>query len=318
MSNKSLPLIDHVSDLWVFVRVVETQNFTRAAELLGLSRSAIGKSIVRLESRLQTRLLHRTTRQVSVSDEGAVFYQHALRILAEVADAEAVLLQRQLSPNGRLRLAVPATFGRLQVLPIVTAYLAKYPEVSVEVIFADRYHDLIGEGIDVAVRIGGEVDSGLRQRVLAPHRLVTCASPAYLAQYGAPQTPADLAQHEAIVYMHSGRAVAWRFDQAGSDATVAVQGRLRLDSVEAMQAAAESGLGVIQAGAYLVAGAVQAGHLVPILEGHAAIGAPVCAVYPSRHHLTPKVRCFIDMLVTAWQPQPPWLMAPMRAQKSEA
>ncbi|MBP6861169.1 MAG: LysR family transcriptional regulator [Neisseriaceae bacterium] len=305
MDNERQPLIDQIGDLWVFVRVVETRNFTRAAELLGLSRSAIGKSIARLEARLGTRLLHRTTRQVSVSDEGAVFYQHAQRILTEVADAEAVLSQRQLAPTGHLRLAVPTTFGRLHVMPIVMAYMAAYPEVTVEVVFTDRYQDLIGEGIDVAIRIGAEVDSGLLRRVLAPHRLVTCAAPAYWAKHGQPGSLAALAKHEAIVYVHSGRAVPWRF-AVQPPVPMPMQGRLRLDSVEAMQDAAEAGLGVIQVGAYLVAEAFRSGRLVPVLAEHDDTASPVYAVYPSRQHLAPKVRCLLAMLAEAWQPQPPW------------
>lgn len=306
MANKRKPKIEQISDLLVFVRVAETRNFTRAAELLGLSRSAIGKSIVRLEARLGTRLLQRTTRQVSVSDEGAVFYEHAQRILAEVADAEAILSQRQLAPSGHVRLAVPTTFGRLHVMPIIKTYLATYPEVTAEVIFADRYHDLIGEGIDLAIRIGGEEDSGLLRRVLAPHQLITCAAPDYLAKHGQPHKPEDLVHFEAIQYIHSGRAVAWRFDAKDHLNVIPVTGRLQLDHVEAMQDAAEAGLGMMQAGAYLVAEALREGRLISVLDEYADVSSPVYAVYPSRQHMVPKVRCLIDCFVDAWQPQPPW------------
>lgn len=306
MVNKRQLMIDHVGDVLVFVRVVESQNFTRAAEVLGLSRSAVGKSMQRLEARLGTRLVHRTTRQVSLSEEDEVFYQYALRILAEVAAAEAALSARNAEPSGLLRLAVPSTFGRLHVMPIVQAYLDEYPEVAVDVIFSDRYHDLVGEDIDMAIRIGGEDDSGLLRRVLAPHWLITCAAPAYLAKYGEPNSMEDVSTHQTITYLHSGRQVSWRFMQHQRVRQLEVNGRLRLDNVEAMLDAAVAGYGLIQAGASLVAKALRTGQLVPVLSSLSCPEAPVCAVYPSRQYLSPKVRCFIDAMVQAWQPSPPW------------
>ena len=284
MRNTPLPAarLDHLGDLLAFVRVADAQSFTAAADKLGLSRSAIGKCIARLEQGLGARLLHRSTRSVSLSDEGRVFYAHALRILAEVENAADAMDSRRQAPRGRLRLDLPVSLGRLHVMPLLRDYLREWPEVEADVSFSDDYADLVRDGIDVAIRIGGDPDSRLVQRVLAPHRLITCASPAYLERHGAPATPDDLARHRTVAR------------------------RLRLGDTEALRDAALAGEGIAQLGAFLVGADLRAGRLQAVLESVAPAGAPVCAVYPHRRHLAPKVRVLIDGIARAWRAGPPW------------
>jgi len=185
--------IDRMKDINVFVHVAEAKSFTAAAERIGLSRSAVGKSIVRLEDRLGVRLLQRTTRSVSLTGEGAAFHERCLRLLADLDEAEMAMLSHSQAPRGRLRLDLPVSFGRLHVLPILNSFMHKWPEISVSASFNDRYVDLIDEGVDLAIRIGGSEDGRLMSRLLAPHRLVTCASPAYFAGRSMPQNIEQLA-----------------------------------------------------------------------------------------------------------------------------
>ncbi|WP_081955099.1 LysR family transcriptional regulator [Achromobacter sp. RTa] len=308
MRNPSLPVarLDHVGDLLAFVRVADAQSFTAAAEKLGLSRSAIGKCIARLEHGLGARLLHRSTRSVSLSDEGRVFYEHALRILAEVENAADAMDSRKQAPRGRLRIDLPVSLGRLHLMPLLRGYLREWPEVEADVSFSDDYTDLVRDGVDVAVRIGGDTDSRLVRRVLAPHRLITCASPAYLERHGAPATPDDLARHQTMAFSHAGALVPWRYSINGQERLAQVGGRLRLGNTEALRDAALAGEGIVQLGAFLVGADLRAGRLQPVLESVAPPGAPVCAVYPHRRHLAPKVRVLLDRVAQAWSAGPPW------------
>ena len=217
-------MIDHFGDVLAFVRVADTASFTKAAERLGVTRSAVGKSLTRLEEALSTRLVHRTTRSVRLTEEGQLFYEHALRILCEVDDAQAMLSQRNQQPKGRLRVDLPTAFGRLHVLPVLQDYLAEWPELEADVSFSDDYCDLVGDGIDVAVRIGGPTDSGLIRQVLAPHRLLTCAAPAYLEKRGIPQVLDDLRHHDRIAFSYANLPVSWCYQMAGEGGGLAVEG----------------------------------------------------------------------------------------------
>ena len=203
--------IERMRDIHAFVHVAEAKSFTAAAERMGMSRSAVGKSVIRLEDRLGVRLLQRTTRSVSLTGEGAVFHERCIRILADLDEAEMSMLSHSQTPRGRLRLELPVSFGRLHVLPIVNEFMSKWPEISVNVSFNDRFVDLIDEGIDLAVRLGGSDDSRLMTRYLAPHRLVTCASPSYLKKYGVPTDVEQLLEHSCLSFVHGGRPAEWRF-----------------------------------------------------------------------------------------------------------
>lgn len=251
MADKNGLLLDNLFDVLVFVRVSETGNFTSAAEKLQISRSAAGKCLQRLENRVSTRLLHRTTRRLRLTEEGERFYQHAKRILSEVDDAENALYEGRQKPSGTLRVAVPVVFGRNYVMPVIQQYAAQWPGVDIDVSFSDDYCDLVQEGIDVAVRIGGNDDSRLVRKVLAPHRLVTCASPGYLALHGIPETPEQLTEHTCLVFRHRGRNVPWQFMRDRETQLYPVTGRYSLGDTGAVLDTALTDGGVCQLGAFL-------------------------------------------------------------------
>ena len=305
--------IERMKDISAFVHVAEAKSFTAAAERMGMSRSAVGKSVVRLEDRLGVRLLQRTTRSVSLTGEGAVFHERCIRILADLDEAEMSMLSHSQAPRGRLRLELPVSFGRLHVLPIVSQFMRKWPEISVNVSFNDRFVDLIDEGIDLAIRLGGSDDSRLMTRYLAPHRLVTCAAPAYLEKFGIPTDVEQLAEHSCLAFVHGGRPVEWRFTMDGHIRTVAINGRFSATNAEALRDATLAGYGVAKLATFLISDDLRAGRLVRVLEDFAADGPGVRAVYPSSRHLSPKVRSFIDELVNAWRPEPPWDRAEQRS-----
>ena len=306
MRNDAGMRTDRIIDLEVFVRVAELRSFTLAAERLGLSRSAVGKCIGRLEYGLGVRLLHRTTRSVSLTDEGESFHARCVAILADLDEAEALMAERAAQPRGRLRLDMPVSFGRLHVMPLVHAFMRRYPEVAVNVSFTDRYVDLVDEGIDLVVRVGGSEDTRLIARRLAPHRLVTCASPGYLMDQGVPETLADLDRHSCLAFTHGGRPADWRFavDDAGHSRPV--RGRFCATNSEVLRDAVLAGYGVAQLPTFLVGDDLRQGRLRSVLDDVTAAGDPIQAVYPTGRHLSPKVRRLIDMIVAAWGDTPPW------------
>lgn len=297
---------ERIEDTVAFVKAADARSFTVAAEQLGLSRSTIGKRITRVETRLGVRLLHRTTRSVTLTDEGAMFYERCVEVLQALEAAEAAVSARGVVPSGRLRIDVPVSLGRLQVLPVVHDYMRRWPNVEVNISFSDRYVDLVEEGIDLAVRVGGMVDSSLVSRTIAPHTLVTCAAPEYLARNGTPAVPADLVAHECVTFNHGGRPVDWRFRIDGAVCPLAVRGRLRSGNAEALRDTVMAGLGIGQLATFLIADELRTGMVVPVLGDFAAEGEPLAVVYPARTHLPPKVSAFIQSLDTAWHPSPPW------------
>ncbi|CAG4897262.1 LysR family transcriptional regulator [Paraburkholderia saeva] len=298
--------LGNFNDIATFVSVVNAGSFTSAAQQLGITRSAVGKIIARLEERLRVRLLHRTPRSLSLTDDGAVFYARCTQIIEDLEETETAMAVRSATPAGTLRISVPIALGHRHVRPIVEAFLEQWSAVTAEVSFTDRYVDLIDEGIDIAIRIGEPApDSRLIARTVAQQNLLTCAAPAYVAKHGVPSAPAELVEHECLQFVSSGRPQPWSF--VGDDqAPFNPGGRLRMDSAEALVETAVSGVGIIHLPTYLVSTAVKEGRLVPLLEAFSPPGLPIRAIYPTRRHLTPKVRLFIDSLVEAWQPLAPW------------
>ena len=297
--------LGNFNDIATFVSVVKAGSFTSAAQQLGLTRSAVGKTIVRLEERLQVRLLHRTPRSLSLTDDGAVFYARCTQLLEDLEETESAMAVRSATPAGTLRISLPIALGHRHVRPVVEAFLARWPAVTAELSFTDRFVDLIDEGLDIAIRIGEpKPDSRLIARTVATQRLMACASPAYVERHGAPMTPADLVDHECLQFVTAGRPQPWSFN--GAQPNVELKGRLRMDSAEALVGAAVSGAGIVNLPTYLLATDIKEGRLTPLLESYAVEPLPIRAMYPTRRHLTPKVRLFIDSLVEAWQPEPPW------------
>ncbi|MFP2926192.1 LysR family transcriptional regulator [Pyxidicoccus sp. 3LG] len=292
----------HLDEIFAFMSVVDAGSFVGGGRALGLTRSSAGKALARLESRLGVRLLNRTTRHLSLTDDGRVFHEHCLQVLAALDEAEASVGQRTGTPRGVLRLTLPDAFGRLHVLPLLRDYLRTWPEVQAEVSFTDRVADIIEEGYDLAVRINASsTDTRLVSRMVAQHRAIVCAAPSYLEARGEPDTLEELATHDCLIFSSRTRRQHWLLRQKGGPA-VKVEGRsrLRLDSGEAIRDAAVAGLGIAYLPGFLVDEDLARGRLKALLPSCEKEFVPIMAIYPSKRHLPAKVRRFIDLMVEQW------------------
>ena len=284
--------MDKLRAMQVFVRIVEAGHQSAAATALGMSGPAVVRSLAALERALGVRLLQRTTRRSSLTDEGREYYERCKRVLAEVDEAETSMSARRSEPHGRLRITAPATYGRMHVAPIVNAFIAKYPEVEVELLLLDRVVDLVEEGLDAAVRIGELPDSTLVARALGETRRVVCAAPAYLRRAGIPKTPAELQAHRCIVFSGLAAANEWAF--GAKRQRVAVRPVLRTNQVDAALDACIRGLGCGQFLSYQVEAALREGRLKRLLKEYEPPPLPIHIVYP---HARPSsnVRVFIEL-----------------------
>jgi DNA-binding transcriptional LysR family regulator len=286
-----------LNDVACFVEVVHRGSFTAAAEKLGLSRSAISKQVAHLENRLRARLLNRTTRRLSLTEVGQVFYASARRGLQQIADAEAAVSSLQSAPRGTLQLNVPMSFGILHVAPAIADFLARFPEVQVDVRLDDRKLDLVEAGFDLAIRIGELPDSSLVARALCPCPLVVCAAPSYLQRRGKPSVPDDLRRHEAVIYSYSDVPSQWAFTgRSGQTIAVPVAGRVRMNNSLALREVLLQGAGIMVTPRFVVETDLRAGRLTALLDDYRLREMTVYAVYPERRHLSPKVRAFIDFM----------------------
>jgi DNA-binding transcriptional LysR family regulator len=292
-------LRDNLNDILVFMAVTDRGSFTAGGQAMGLTRSAAGKAVARLEERLRARLLNRTTRALSLTDEGRTLYEHGLKILEAVEGAEASVVGPNGVPRGTLRITVPDAFGRHVVLPVLKKYLDAWPDVQVEVNLTDRLADIVEEGFDLALRIGGaDLDAGLVSRVVAAYPVMICASPAYLAERGEPKTVDDLSRHDCLVFSSRSRRQSWRLRNDDGELVKAEgRSRLRLDSGEGLRDAALAGLGLAFLPAFLVEQDLAAGRLRQVLAGQATGAVKIVAIYPTKRRLEPRVRRFIDLLV---------------------
>ena len=299
---------DPFSGINAFVQAVESGNFALAAERLHLSRSAVGKTIARLEQRLGVSLFHRSTRRQSLTEDGQLYYESCVRALAELANAEALLSSGDREPTGRLRISAPVLFGRECVAPVLLAMAQKYPELSVDISFTDRTVDLIDEGFDLAVRVGKLPDSALlAARRLGTQRMGICASPAYLAEHGRPVTAEDLVRHTGVVYSRPGFDWPWRVrDGDGSVHDVKLGGRLRFDDMQVIADAAVSGAGLAWLPCWLMRRHILAGELELVMDSDQVLPADIHAVWPKARHLAPKTRAAIDALVDGLLLSPPY------------
>ncbi|MDH3595666.1 MAG: LysR family transcriptional regulator [Rhodospirillales bacterium] len=296
-----------LSAMAVFARVVETESFTRAAEELRLSKSAVSKQVSRLEDRLGVRLLNRTTRRLSLTEAGAAFYGGCQKTLSEAEAAEQAVTHLAMAPRGVLRVAAPMSFGFQHVGPALPDFLSACPELTLDLALNDRMVDLVEEGYDVAIRIGVLADSSLVARRLAPSRLVLCAAPGYLAERGRPAAPEDLARHDCASYSYRTAGPEWRFRGPDGLHRVKVSGRLAVNNGDVLLAAALGGLGVVMLPSFIAGGGLRAGGLVRVLpDWRVAEEANVYAVYPASRNLSPKVRVFVDFLAARFGEPPYW------------
>ena len=284
----------------VFLEVVRTGGFARAAEELGLTRSAVGKAVARLEGRLGTRLFHRTTRAHSLTEDGQIYHERCLRALHELQSAQAQMESGRSTAAGRLRVTMPVLFGRYCAAPILLQLAREHPELELHLNFTDRHVDLAAEGFDLAIRMGalGAESEGLRARKLVAFHKVVCAAPAYLAAHGKPQTLADLSHHTLLHYRHADRVHVWKLlDASGRTAPVALHSRFLLDDLEVIADAAEQGMGLAWLPEWLVRARLDRGVLTEVLADIAGEVMTSYALWPSAQHTSLRVRLAVDALV---------------------
>jgi LysR family transcriptional regulator, regulator for bpeEF and oprC len=291
--------MDQLFCMRVFARVVEQSSFARAAEDLDVARPTATAAVAQLEKKFGVRLLHRTTRRLSLTDEGRAFYEGCVRMLDELAETEDALSGAQRSPRGRLRASIPNAFIHQQFFPALPGFLARHPQLELELVITDRAVNLVEEGIDCAVRaVPLPEDSTLVARPISDVYWLTCASPSYLAAHGAPTNVEELGRHSCIRFISpsSGRTVDWRFRRGGEELVFTPRGGLGVTSLEGAAAAALHGVGIAHVSDVLAIDALRSGALRPLLLEFAASGPTVNVVYPGSRYLTAKVRAFSDFV----------------------
>jgi DNA-binding transcriptional LysR family regulator len=302
--------MDRFHALTAFVKVVDLGSFARAAERLELSTSAVSRQVAELEAHLEVRLLNRTTRRLSLTEVGQAFYERCVQLLADVEEAEASVRAAAVAPKGTLRLTCGVTFGVRYLAPAIAEFSAVHPKLAFDLDLSDRAVDLVEEGFDLAIRIGPIGHQGLVSRRIGTTRLVCCAAPGYLAQHPPPQVPDDLLRHECLAYTYVPSPDAWRFAaREGQETTVRIRPRHRANNGRMLAALAVAGLGVIYEPDFIVAPEVRAGRLTQLLIDYLPPGSAISAVYPSRRHLSAKVRVFVDFLALRFSAIQAWNLA---------
>jgi DNA-binding transcriptional LysR family regulator len=289
--------MDKLSGLLAFVKTAELGSFVAASVALEITASAVGKAVARLEENLGVRLLQRSTRRIQLTDEGRLFHERCRRILDDLDDAQAMLSHTREVPRGRLRVSAPIV-GYHFLLPIIPDFLARYPEVELDINFSDRTVDLIDEGVDVAIRSGDLPDSRLVSKPLNVFRLLLCASPGYLARHGTPLVVRDLERHATVRFRHpdSGKLLDWPMLQSAADADTRLRTVLACNNMEAVLGATLRGLGIACMPDFLAREMLADGRLSSVLDGQLSAGGWFKALWPSSRHLSPKVRVFVDHL----------------------
>jgi LysR family transcriptional regulator for bpeEF and oprC len=290
--------LDRIDLFRTFTRVVECASFTRAADTLGMPRSSVSAAVIELEARVGACLLHRTTRKVSPTQDGAAFYERCLRLIADVEETEGLFRQTSVGPSGSLRIDVPGRIGRLIIAPALPEFLARHPQLDIELRVTDRAINLVEESVDCVLRVGPLGDSGLIARKIGDLPLINVASPGYLADYGIPVAPGDLAAHLAVNYasLSTGRVEDWEWIEDGEMRTRPMRSRVTVNSAEAHIACCLAGLGLIQIPAYDVKGHLKGGELVEVMPDHRAAPMPMTLLYPHRQHLSRRLQVFADWL----------------------
>jgi DNA-binding transcriptional LysR family regulator len=291
--------MDKYQEMRVFVAVVDASSFVNAGEALGLSKQAISRHVADLESRLGVRLMRRTTRKLSLTDEGHVFYARCTALLAQIDDAESEITSRTGEARGLLRINAPLSFGLLYLAPLWPQFMRRHPLVTLDVTLADQVVDLVEEGFDVAVRIARLPSSSIVSRKLTSTRVVLCASPEYLAERGTPAHPLELARHDIISYSLLSTGENWEFNGPSGAVSVKVSPRMRTNSGDTCVAAALQHLGIVLQPTFMVGPHLLSGALVEVLPEYRSVELNVHALYPTRKHLAPRVRLLVDFLVEA-------------------
>lgn len=293
-----------IEGMQIFVRVAELSSFTQAAEQLGLPKARVSTAVQQLESELGTRLLHRTTRRVQLTQDGQAFYERCKDVLADMDELQTMFQHGVQSLRGRLRVDMPTLIARDQIVPRLPQFLAEHPHIDIELSSTDRRVDLVREGFDCVLRVGPLLDSGLVARPLGELKQINCASPAYLRQHGTPTTLDDLATHRMVHYVPTlgAKPSGWEYQSQGRTHTVVMAGALTVNSTEAYQAACLAGLGLIQAPAAGVQSLIERGLFVEVMPQHRAPSLPVSLLYANRRNLPKRVQVFMAWVAQALAP----------------
>lgn len=297
--------MDRLQSMQVFVEVVDCGSFTKAADVTRLSQATVSSHIAHLEKRLGVRLLERTTRSVALTDEGTAYYAVCQRVLSEIDEAEAMLLQSRTAARGKLRIDATVALSSRLIVPILPEFIERYPEVSIELHHTDHLFDVEHETFDVLFRVGELADSDLIAKPISPMRLVVAAAPRYLAKYGEPQHPRDLLKHDCIGYIDplTKRYTDWSFERNGERISLPLGGHLACNEGESRIAAALTGVGLVLTHAYELHKSVSDGALKIVLRDWTTMASCFSIAYPKNRYLSAKVRAFIDFVIEKYPPQ---------------
>ena len=299
--------MDRFENMENFIRVVEAGSISGAADRFGVAKSAVSRRLKELESHLGVQLFHRTTRQMNLTETGRSFYQQAQRILQDVLEAELATSQAHGVLKGRLKVALPLSFGLMHLGPAINDFMQAHPQIEFDLDFNDRQVDIMEEGFDLAVRIAKLPDSSFIARRLAPIHSVMCASPDYLARHGIPQTPAELVEHQCLAYNLLKDFEHWHLqDAAGKAIKVKIHPCLKAGNGEFLRDAAVAGLGIVLIPSFIVYEEIQKGRLRPLLDDYTVAPLEAYAVYPQTRHLSQRVRAFVDFLLQRLAGVPYW------------
>ncbi len=289
--------MDHFNAIPYFIAVVDNKGFSPAAQALGISKSAISKRITQLEAYLGVRLLHRTTRKISLTEAGSRYYEYASKASIEAQNAEDAVSQLQGEPQGKLKINAPMSFGLIHMAELIPEFLLRYPKISIDLVMDDKAVDLVEHGFDVAIRNGELADSSLIARRLAPIHSIVCASPAYLANHSRPSSPSELSEHNCLLYSYSTNKDQWQFKKKEEQVCIHVEGNYRVNNSEALKLALIKGLGIGRLPSFVAGDALRDGSLINLFPEYRMPAKKVYAVYPERHYLPAKVRAFLDFSI---------------------
>lgn len=298
--------MDKLASMRAFTKVVSHGSFSAAAREMRLSRSAVSKYIIDLEAELGVQLLNRTTRSASPTDNGRLYYDRCVAILADIDEADVAVAHLQAAPRGTLRVNAPMSFGTLHLGKAIGTFMERYPELQIRLILSDQQIDTVQEGFDVTIRIANIADSSLVARSIVPARRVLCASPAYLERRGTPGHPDDLRDHECLSYDYLGTGTQWKLTGKDGDHWLHVPTKLSTNNAEVLRDAAIAGRGIALLPTFIAGPDLRSGKLQTVLAQYRAPELSVCAIYPPTRHLPVKVRLFIDFLVERFGNTPYW------------
>ncbi|GMR18281.1 MAG: LysR family transcriptional regulator [Gammaproteobacteria bacterium] len=298
--------MDRLNSMTLFVEVVNGSSFTAAAGKTGLSRAQVSKSIMQLEEYLGTRLLNRTTRRVSLTEIGRIYFERCITILHDIEEIEGVAGEQTNKPQGTLTLNAPTSFGVLHLSEAIPQYLKHYPEMQVSLKLSDRFIDVVAEGFDLVIRIAELEDTSLIARKIAPCKRVFCASQEYLKQKGIPKVPQDLVNHDCLVYSNELKSDSWELHGLEGTESIKVNGPVCADNGDILKAAAVSGLGITLLPTFIVGPDICAGRLQQVLPDYCPPEISIYTIFPSRRYLSAKVRTFVDFLSDYFGDNPNW------------